>query len=86
MSEVVEYIPGICRNEQDKVRSHTYARTAAGNYWPMCDYGWNRSDGARFSIFRGHISNRGHCKLCNANEAAGRRPVICARPHKTKWL
>lgn len=86
MSKVVDYIPGLCRNEQHKVRSHTYALTAAGNYWPMCDYGWNRSDGERFSIFRGHVSTRGHCKICEQREAAGLRPIFRPRPHKTKWL
>ena len=52
MSKVIGYRSGSCRNSDDAL-SHTYAMTAAGNLWPMCEYGWNRSDGHRFSIFRG---------------------------------
>ena len=28
-------------------------KTAAGHLWPMCIYGWNRSNGHRLSILRG---------------------------------
>lgn len=86
MTKVVRYISGVCRNNPDNSRSHTYAYTAAGNLWPMCDYGWNRSDGEGFSILRGWHGARGHCKLCEANEESGKRPVVRARPHKTRWL
>lgn len=86
MSKVVDYIEGVCRNEPNASRSHLYASTVAGNLWPMCDYGWNRSNGSRFSIFRGWSSSRGTCKICEANVDAGKRPVVRARPHKTRWL
>ncbi len=86
MSAVISYIEGMCRNEQHKIRSHIYALTKAGHYWPMCSYGWNRSDGESFSIFRGHRSGRGTCKICLNNKLAGRRPVIRPFKHKTKWL
>ena len=86
MSKVVSYISGVCRNNPEGSRSHLYAQTAAGNLWPMCDYGWNRSDGHRFSILRGWRGGRGHCKLCEANAAAEKRPVIHACEHKTRWL
>lgn len=83
---IVDYINGVCRNSQDEVRSHTYALDDKGELWPMCEYGWNRSDGAAFSIFRGHVSARGHCKICDKNEAKHRPPVKKAKGHKTKWL
>ena len=86
MSVVVDYIIGADRNNPDAARAHYYAITNAGNYWPMCDYGWNRSDGERFSILRGWGSARGECALCRANMAAGKRPVLHARKHKTKWI
>ncbi|WP_314712950.1 hypothetical protein [Sphingobium yanoikuyae] len=54
--------------------------------WPMCGYGWNRSDGHRFSIFRGSPGTEGDCKLCRKNVAAGKPPVVDGFPHKTKWL
>ena len=85
MSKVIEYVHGMCRNEQDKVRSHLYVETPKG-LLPMCDYGWNRSDGERYSIFRGHKSARGVCKICIKRRDAGLPPVIKARPHKTRWL
>lgn len=86
MSRVTGYLTGVDRNNPDQARSHLYATTAAGHLWPMCDYGWNRSDGARFSILRGWTSKRGQCRLCEARRASGRRPVIRARPHPTRWL
>lgn len=86
MSKVIDYISGVCRNDPEGSRSHTYAKTSAGNYWPMCDYGWNRSNGWRFSILRGWRGGRGHCRICEKNVAEGKRPVIRAREHKTRWL
>lgn len=80
-----DYIEGMCRNDQDKVRSHMYA-VIDGKYFPMCGYGWNRSDGEAFSIFRGHHSARGTCQLCLNNIAANKPPVRNGWPHKTKWL
>lgn len=86
MSKVVNYIIGADRNNPDLARAHWYAITTAGNYWPMCEYGWNRSDGHRLSILRGHGSARGTCKTCERRKAAGLPPIIRAHGHKTKWL
>jgi hypothetical protein len=83
-----EFIEGTCRNDQDKVRSHLYEVTYDPEYTltPMCGYGWNRSDGHSFSIFRGHGSSRGTCKLCEANVAANKPSLKDGWDHKTKWL
>jgi len=86
MSQVIDYVSGADRNNPDAARSHLYAKTAAGNLWPMCDYGWNRSGGNRFSILRGWGSQRGQCAICERRAALGLRPVVHARKHKTKWL
>lgn len=86
MSKVIDYLLGADRNNPDAARAHWYAKTAAGNLWPMCDYGWNRSSGSRFSILRGWTSARGECKICARRAEQGLRPVIHARQHKTKWL
>lgn len=86
MSKIIKYISGADRNNPDLARAHIYALTSAGHYWPMCDYGWNRSNGERFSILRGHGSARGTCKICKKNRDAGKRPIIKPRKHKTKWL
>jgi hypothetical protein len=82
---VVGYRRGQCRNNENAL-SHTYAMTADGELWPMCGYGWNRSDGDRFSIFRSAPGSEGDCKLCRKNVAAGKQPVFDGFPHKTRWL
>lgn len=79
------YRSGSCRNN-DRALSHTYAEMESGALWPMCEYGWNRSDGERFSIWRGSPGTEGDCALCRKNVEAGRAPVTQARGHKTKWL
>jgi len=73
MSKVAYYLEGQDRNEPYAL-SHTYALTEAGNYWPMCGYGWNRSNGTRLSIFRNPPGSEGDCKLCRRNVAEGKRP------------
>lgn len=85
MSKVLYYRAGQDRNNEYAL-SHTYAETAAGNLWPMCGYGWNRSDGERFSIFRGSPGTEGDCKVCRKNVALGKRPVHKGFEHKTRWL
>ena len=82
---VVGYRRGQCRNDE-RALSHTYAIMADGELWPMCGYGWNRSDGDAFSIFRGAPGTEGDCKLCRRNVAAGRAPVFDGFQHKTRWL
>lgn len=85
MSKVLYYRCGQDRNEPDSM-SHTYAQTAAGHLWPMCGYGWNRSGGHSFSIFRGTPGTQGACILCFRNVRDGKRPLHRGWPHKTKWL
>lgn len=85
MSRVIGYRGGRDRNNEYAL-SHTYAMTAAGALFPMCGYGWNRSGGARFSIFRWPPGSEGRCKLCAKNVASGKRPNHRGMPHKTKWL
>lgn len=78
---------GSCRNAvyPSEVKSHTYLETEEGLF-PMCGYGWNRSNGDGFSIFRGSHGTEGNCKLCQKNLASGKDPVFDGFPHKTKWL
>lgn len=85
MTKVSFYRSGQCRNN-DKALQHTYAEMEDGELWPMCGYGWNRSDGHRFSIFRGSPGTQGDCLLCRKNVAAGKPPVAEGFDHKTKWL
>jgi len=76
---------GACRNEPDESRAHLY-KYVDNELYPMCGYGWNRSNGNAFSILRGWGSQRGTCKLCENNVKAGKQPVMDGFPHKTKWL
>ena len=85
-AKVTGYIVGADRNNPDTVRAHLYATTQDGEYWPMCEYGWNRSDGERLSILRGNGSARGTCKLCEKRRDAKLLPIFQAKGHKTKWL
>lgn len=85
MSKVTGYRSGQCRNDE-RALSHTYAETAAGGLWPMCGYGWNRSDGNRFSIFRAPVGTEGDCKLCARNVRLGKRPTIRGIQRKTRWI
>jgi hypothetical protein len=84
--EVVSYILGADRNNPDEARAHLYAKTTDGDLWPMCDYGWNRSDGERFSILRGNGSARGTCKICTRRMHLNLAPVTEPRTHRTRWL
>jgi hypothetical protein len=87
--EVIGYRSGECRNWAAYGRTtttHTYAMMADGELYPMCGYGWNRSDGHRFSIFRGAPGTQGDCKICRKNVALGKPPLLDGFAHKTKWL
>lgn len=86
--KIVGYVEAIGRNPgEEKQHSHLYAEYENGDYLPMCRYGWNRSDGSRLSIFRGHRGARGLCKTCDKRRAAG-LPGVESVPgsHKTKWI
>lgn len=85
MSEVAFYRSGQCRNSNGAM-SHTYAEMSDGELWPMCGYGWNRSDGHRFSIFRGSPGTEGDCLICRRNVAKKKAPVMEGFDHKTRWL
>lgn len=83
--KVSYYRLGQCRNNPNAT-THTYAQMEDGSLFPMCGYGWNRSDGQRFSIFRGYPGSQGDCLVCIKNVAAGAPPVFDGFPHKTRWL
>lgn len=95
------YVEAIGRNPGEELQhSHLYVEVkeptdvaskagigARTGYLPMCRYGWNRSNGEAFSIFRGHSGARGLCKVCKKRADAG-LPGVPAKSgsHKTKWL
>ena len=65
--------------------SHTYAMVN-GELYPMCGYGWNRTDGHGFSILRNYPGTEGTCKLCRKNLRRGDLPYMKGFPHKTRWI
>lgn len=85
-TKVACHITGQDRNEDNAV-AHIYAcRTNTMDpFAPMCVRGWNRSDGAGFSIFRGLVGNVGVCHTCQKRSNAGLPPVK-SRYRKTKWI
>ena len=85
MYKVLFYRSGLCRNN-DYALSHTYAEMENGDLWPMCGYGWNRSDGEHFSIWRGAPGTEGDCRICQKRVATNQPPVLEGWKHKTKWI
>jgi hypothetical protein len=82
--DIISFRAGQDRNNEHAL-SHTYAETKDGLF-PMCGYGWNRSNGHGFSIFRGSAGSEGDCKLCQKRLWSGKPPVIKGFGHKTRWL
>ena len=85
--DIISFRSGSCRNAEypSQVKSHTYAEVG-GELYPMCGYGWNRSNGYGFSIFRGALGTEGNCKTCQKRLRQGRLPFMDGWPHPTKWL
>jgi hypothetical protein len=85
MDDVAFYRAGQCRND-DNALSHTYAEMESGDLWPMCGYGWNRSNGHRFSIFRGAPGSEGDCKICARRVRLNLPPVLEGIERPTRWI
>ena len=83
-----EYVTGMGRNEgEDNLVTHLYEGSYESPGSPMCRFGWNRSNGAAYSIFRNNISNKGICKTCQKRAEKGLPSVPAVEgSHKTKWL
>ena len=84
-NEAPKVVSGHCRNN-GRALSHTYAMMDDGDLLPMCGYGWNRSGGEGFSIWRGSPGTEGACAVCRNNVAMGKAPIADGFSHKTKWL
>jgi hypothetical protein len=78
------YTTGLDRNDQHLV-AHLYRGGFNNVGDPMCARGWNRCDGAGFSIFRNTPSEAGLCKVCLRRAAAKRAPVKSV-VRKTRWI
>lgn len=65
------YRPGIERGsytQTDTEEKVTHLWELGQNFmdykFPMCRRGYNRENGQAYSIFRGHVSTKGICKIC----------------------
>ncbi len=78
---------GTDRNDPDGLKAHAYHGPSYNELVaPMCGYGWNRSGGHAFSIFRNNTSTRGKCAICHRRIEAGLEPIREPWPHKTRWI
>ena len=80
-----KFIEGLDRNEQHAIRSHLYEVMEPYALVPMCEFGWNRSDGTSFSIFRGNVSKRGTCRVCIRRRDSDLPSVSEPKGHP-KWI
>lgn len=80
------YISGIGRNTGDeKLKTHLYDGDMNDPGLPMCIYGWNRSNGSGYSIYRNNFGESGICSICLRRAQLGLKGVQPSE-HKTKWL
>lgn len=71
------YVIGLVRDplpENRKV-AHLYKGTFNDPGDPMCSRGWNRDDGASYSIWRGQVGEVGICLVCRRRAKSGLPPV-----------
>lgn len=81
------YVEAIGRNPgEGRQVSHIYVDDGSGDLEPLCRWGWNRSDGKGFSIFRGHRGGKGLCRVCARRMAAGEVQGPGPSNRKTKWI
>lgn len=70
------------RGANGEVRHRKYAHLYKGDFeepgWPMCRGGWNREDGAGYSIWRGNAGEDGVCPYCKKRAIEGKQPVAPA--------
>lgn len=68
-----KYRPGLLREPNTNRVSHLYqiGENLMDFLNPMCRRGWNRDDGETYSIWRGHIGDKGICKTC------AKRAALC---------
>ena len=80
------YILGLGRDVPPPRLAHLYQGTFSSPGNPMCAWGWNRSNGHSYSIFRGHEGVGGVCKICWRRAKAGKNGVRDNRERRTKYL
>jgi hypothetical protein len=69
------YIVGLVRDYPTARIAHLYKGDFANPGGPMCKKGWNRNEGAGYSIWRGNEGTRGVCATCLKRARAGLAPV-----------
>jgi len=70
------YVVGQSRDhDHDNRVSHLYKGTFDDCGYPMCKRGWNRDNGASYSIWRNNVSPGGICKICLKRATEGKEPI-----------
>jgi hypothetical protein len=69
------YITGLVRDYPHARIAHLYKGDFADPGNPMCKKGWNRDEGASYSIWRGNEGTQGVCAVCLKRAAKGLDPV-----------
>lgn len=75
------YIAGLGREFPHPRIAHLYQGTFADPGKPMCKKGWNRDDGATYSIWRGNQGDDGVCAVCLRRARKGLPPVDAYGPY-----
>lgn len=72
----VEYTPGLNRTPgaEHRYKSHLYKGPFGDLGYPMCRLGWNRFNGAEYSIWRNQ-TGLGICLVCLRRAEQGKDPV-----------
>ena len=72
----VGYITGLSREPEahNRLVAHLYRGTFDNPGAPMCKRGWNRDNGAAYSIWRNNVGIKGICKVCMRRAFLGLHP------------
>jgi hypothetical protein len=75
------YVTGLVRDYPYARVAHLYKGTHSEPGWPMCKKGWNRDEGASYSIWRGNEGTRGVCAVCIRRATKNLPPVPAYGPY-----
>ena len=78
------YVAGLVRDYPTARVAHLYKGDVADPGWPMCKAGWNRDEGASYSIWRGNEGTQGVCARCVRRAQKGLPPVAPYGPYATE--
>lgn len=69
------YVSGLGRSVPHPKLAHLYEGPFDDPGDPMCKRGWNRDEGASYSIWRNNVGDNGICKVCLRRAEKGLKGV-----------